>query len=85
MNTILITTNKRLFDRAIHICRNEFVKYHAEVIDGETYRLLTNYYAQSLIDSLTIICGPQMPDAIFIDSSYPIPHNRLKMYQVENQ
>lgn len=81
MNTILITTNKRLFDSAVRICRNEFKRFHIEVAEGKTYRLVTSLYAQTLIESLNAFYGLQMPDALFIDCSYPIPHNRLALYQ----
>jgi hypothetical protein len=84
MRTIILTSDKELFDKVIYICRNMFCAYRTEHVENCLFRLCVTCDAGELIDRLTSEIN-NISNLIVIDSSLPIPSNRLKLYQVENQ
>lgn len=82
MNSIILTTDKMLFDKVIIVCRNMFCASYSEQMENCLFRLTIGCNAGELIDRLTSEID-NISNLIVIDSSIPIPHNRLKLYQVE--
>ncbi len=82
MRTIILTSDKELFDKVIYICRNMFCAFTTSQMENCLFRLVIACDAGELIDRLTYEID-NISNLIVIDSSIPIPHNRLKLYQVE--